>query len=273
MLDILSRNNVKVSGRGQRPLLFAHGYGCDQAMWQMVGPAFAQDYKLVLLDYVGAGRSDLDAYEPERYSSLHGYARDITEVCEALDLQDAILIGHSVSSMICLLAAKAIPHRIAGLVMVCPSPRYLDDPPDYIGGFALADIEGLLDMIDRNQTGWAAYLAGVVAQNPDRPELASQLEASFCAMRPDIAKRFAKVTFLSDNRQDLADFEKPTLILQCAEDVVAPAVVGEFMHQHMPYSTLRYLMATGHCPQLSHPDETASVIRSYLSQQDFASVP
>lgn len=266
-MDVLTRNNVKVSGLGERPLVFVHGYGCDQVMWRLVSPSFKQDYKLILFDYVGAGGSDLDAYDPERYATLAGYAQDIIEVCDALDLKDAILIGHSVSSMICLLAAKGIPHRIASLVMVCPSPRYLNDPPDYLGGFERADIEGLLDMIERNQPGWATYLAGVVAQNPERPELALELESSFCAMRPSIARRFAAATFLADNRQDLADFHKPTLILQCAQDAVAPAFVGTYLHQHMPGSTLRSMLATGHCPQLSHPDETVSMIRSYLSQQ------
>ncbi|MDP1999905.1 MAG: alpha/beta hydrolase, partial [Rhodoferax sp.] len=183
-MNILERNNVKVTGQGKQALVFAHGFGCDQAMWRMVAPAFEQDYQVVLFDYVGGGQSDLDAYDPERYNSLAGYARDVVEVCEQLDLHNAILVGHSVSSMICLLAAIDMPQRIERLVMVCPSPRYLNDPPAYHGGFESADIEGLLDMIERNQTGWANYLAGVVMKNPDRPELGAELEASFCAMDP-----------------------------------------------------------------------------------------
>lgn len=263
-MNILQRNNVKVSGNGTQPIVFAHGYGCDQAMWRMLAPAFEQDYKVVLFDYVGAGLSDLDEYKPERYSSLAGYATDVVEVCEALDLHNAILVGHSVSSMICLLASNAMPERIARVIMVCPSPRYLNDAPDYVGGFERADIEGLLDMIGRNQPGWANYLAGVVAKNPDQPALAQELEASFCAMDPAIAKRFAEATFLADNRADLQHFDKPCLLLQTQQDSVAPLEVGEYLHHHLPGSTLVHLQATGHCPHMSHPEETLQAIREYL---------
>ena len=177
-MSILKRNNVRVSGHGKQALVFAHGFGCDQAMWRMVAPAFEPDYQVVVFDYVGAGQSDLDAYDPVRYSSLAGYARDVVEVCEALDLHDAILVGHSVSSMICLLAALDMPQRIERLVMLCPSPRYLNDAPHYHGGFERADIEGLLDMIGRNQPGWANYLAGVVMKNPDQPDCGRRLETA-----------------------------------------------------------------------------------------------
>ncbi len=264
-MDILQRNNVKLSGQGSRPIVFAHGYGCDQAMWRMVAPAFEQNYKVVLFDYVGAGQSDPDAYDPERYSSLNGYAKDVVELCEALDLQDAILVGHSVSSMICLLAANSIPQRIASVMMICPSSRYLNDPPNYIGGFERSDIEGLLDMISRNQPGWAHYLAGVVAKNPDQPALAHELEASFCAMDPPIAKRFAEATFLADNRDDLKYFEKPCLLLQCQQDSVAPLEVGDYLHRHLSASTLVHMKATGHCPHMSHPEETIKLMREYLT--------
>lgn len=264
-MNILLRNNVKVSGKGTQAIVFAHGYGCDQAMWRMISPAFEQDYKVVLFDYVGAGLSDLDAYDPERYSSLAGYAKDVVEICEALDLQNVILVGHSVSSMICLLASLQIPQRIASIIMICPSPRYLNDQPDYQGGFEQADIEGLLDMISRNQPGWASYLAGVVAKNPDQPALAQELEASFCAMDPPIAKRFAEATFLSDNRADLQYFDKPCLILQCQQDSVAPLEVGHYLHRHLVHSTLRLMTATGHCPHMSHPDETIRFMQDYLN--------
>ena len=263
-MSILKRNNVKVSGHGKQALVFAHGFGCDQAMWRMVAPAFERDYQVVLFDYVGAGQSDLDAYDPERYSSLAGYARDVVEVCEALDLRNAILVGHSVSSMICLLAALDMPQRIERLVMVCPSPRYLNDAPHYHGGFEHADIEGLLDMIERNQSGWANYLAGVVMKDSDQPELASELEANFCAMDPPIARRFAAATFLADNRTDLAHCDKPVLILQCARDAVAPAEVGRYLHQHLAHSTLQPMQAIGHCPHMSHPQETIVLMRAYL---------
>jgi sigma-B regulation protein RsbQ len=265
MSNIIHRNNVKISGSGSQPIVFAHGYGCDQAMWRMVSPSFENDYKVVLFDYVGAGMSDLDAYDPERYSNLEGYAQDVVDVCEALDLNDVILVGHSVSSMICLLAARKISNRISKLIMICPSPRYLNDAPNYVGGFERADIEGLLDMITRNQPGWANYLAGVVAKNPDQPALAQELEASFCAMDPPIAKRFAEATFLSDNRSDLVDFDKPCLILQCQEDSVAPLAVGNYLHQHLRNSQLMQMKATGHCPHMSHPEETIELMKNYLS--------
>lgn len=263
-MSILERNNVKVTGHGKQPLVFAHGFGCDQAMWRMVAPAFEHDYQVVLFDYVGAGQSDLDAYDPQRYSSLAGYAQDVVEICEELDLHNAILVGHSVGSMICLLAALDMPQRIERLIMVCPSPRYLNDPPAYQGGFERADIEGLLDMIERNQSGWASDLAGVVMKNPDQPELATELEASFCAMDPPIARRFAAATFLADNRGDLSRCDKPVLILQCAHDSVAPAEVGRYLHAHLAHSTLQPMQATGHCPHMSHPQETIELMRAYL---------
>lgn len=263
-MNILLRNNVRVAGQGQQTIVFAHGYGCDQAMWRKVSPAFEENYKVVLFDYVGAGQSDLDAYDPDRYSTLEGYAKDVVEICEALDLRDTILVGHSVSSMICLLAEKAIPERIAKIIMICPSPRYINDAPNYVGGFEHADVEGLLDMISRNQPGWANYLAGVVAKNPDQPALANELEASFCAMDPHIARRFAAATFLADNRADLQGFNKPTLILQCAQDSVAPPEVGDYLHQHLVNSQLRRMQATGHCPHMSHPQETIQLITEYL---------
>lgn len=266
-MNIINRNNVRLSGAGSQTIVFAHGYGCDQAMWRKVSPFFEKDYQVVLFDYVGAGMSDLDAYDPERYANLAGYAKDVVDICEAFDLHNAILVGHSVSSMICLLAAREIPERISKLVMICPSARYLNDAPDYVGGFERADIEGLLDMISRNQPGWASYLAGVVAKNPDQPELMQELEASFCAMDPPIARRFAEATFLADNRSDLDDFAKPCLLLQCQEDSVAPLVVGEYLHQHLQNSSFQKMKATGHCPHMSHPEETIALIENFLSNQ------
>jgi len=266
-VNIINRNNVRLSGVGSQTIIFSHGYGCDQAMWRKVSPSFEKDYQVVLFDYVGAGMSDLDAYDPERYANLAGYAKDIVDICQALDLHNAILVGHSVSSMICLLAAREIPERISKLVMICPSARYLNDAPDYEGGFERADIEGLLDMISRNQPGWASYLAGVVAKNPDQPDLTQELEASFCAMDPPIARRFAEATFLADNRPDLADFDKPCLLLQCQEDSVAPLVVGKYLHQHLQNSSFQQMKATGHCPHMSHPEETIALIENFLSNQ------
>ena len=264
-MTIQQRNNVHVMGQGQQALVFAHGYGCDQTMWRLVSPAFESDYKVVLFDYVGAGQSDQEAYDPERYSALSGYAQDVVELCEEFDLHNAILVGHSVSSMICLLAALNMPERIDRLIMICPSPRYLNDPPDYKGGFELADIDGLLDMIERNPTGWANYLTGVLMQNPDQPALSLELEASFCAMDPAIAQRFAKATFRSDNRKDLAKLQKPVLLLQGAQDSVVPTEVAEYLHRNLPGSTLKQMKATGHCPHMTHPAETIALMRNYLN--------
>jgi sigma-B regulation protein RsbQ len=212
---------------------------------------------------VGAGGSDLSAYDPERYGSLEGYARDVVEICEALDLEDAVFVGHSVSAMIGVLAAARAPGRIGRLVLVGPSPRYIDDE-GYTGGFSRADIEELLDSLNRNFLGWSSAMAPVIVGNPDRPELGEELTASFCRTDPDLAERFARVTFLSDNRADLAGVRVPTLVLQCSDDAIAPQAVGEYVHRSIPGSRLHQLAATGHCPNLSAPDETIAAIRAFL---------
>lgn len=262
--DILSRNNVRVFGAGSQPMMFAHGFGCDQNMWRFITPAFEHDYRIVLFDYVGAGKSDLRAYDAERYSRLDGYADDILDICHALDLRDVILVGHSVSSMIAVLASNREPERFDRLILVSPSPRYINDPPDYIGGFERADIEGLLEMMDKNYIGWANFLAPAVIKNPDRPELGHELTESFCSTDPVIARRFAEVTFFADNRDDLAGVRLPSLILQCSEDMIAPTEVGEYVHRQIAGSTLRMMSATGHCPHMSHPEETIEAISEYL---------
>jgi sigma-B regulation protein RsbQ len=264
MQDIRTRNNVKVFGRGTQPMLFAHGFGCDQNMWRYITPAFQDDYRIVLFDYVGSGKSDLGAYDAERYSDLAGYAQDILEVCDALDLRDTILVAHSVSAMIAVLAAKQEPDRFAYLILIGPSPRYINDAPDYIGGFERQDIEGLLEMMDRNYVGWANFLAPAIMKNPERPELGQELTDSFCSTDPVIARRFAEATFFADNRADLADIKVPSLILQCSEDMIAPSHVGEFVHSRLRGSTLQMMAATGHCPHMSHPEETIAAIRDYL---------
>lgn len=266
--SILARNNVTVFGNGRQPIIFAHGFGCDQHMWRFIAPAFAATHRIVLFDYVGSGKSDLGAYSPERYSSLSGYAQDVLDVCEALNLSNAIFVGHSVSGVIGLLAAIQAPQRFSRLVLIGPSPRYVDDPPDYAGGFTRPAIEGLLAMMEKNYLGWASMLAPTIMQNAERPELAGELEASFCATDPEIARQFAEVTFLSDNRADLPRVPVPSLILQCADDVIAPTTVGRYLHAHLPQSTLRQMRATGHCPHVSHPDETIALIRDYLGLAD-----
>ncbi len=266
--NVLKRHNVQVSGHGQQPMLFAHGFGCDQNMWRFVAPAFEQDYRVVLFDYVGAGKSDLEAYHPDRYASLNGYADDVLEICQALDLHDVVFVGHSVSSMIGVLAALREPHRFSHLVLVGPSPCYINHAPHYTGGFERRDIEGLLETMDKNYVGWANFLAPAIMQNADRPELGAELTESFCSTDPTVARQFAEVTFFSDNRRDVARVRVPTLILQCSEDLIAPVEVGTFVHESIPGSTLVHLEATGHCPHMSAPEETISAMRAYLGGAD-----
>jgi sigma-B regulation protein RsbQ len=263
-MDVLRRNNVKVSGPEDRQaIVFAHGFGCDQNMWRFVAPAFADEYRTVLFDHVGAGGSDLSAYHRSRYGSLQGYARDVLEICRELKVRDAVFVGHSVSAMIGVLAAVAEPGVFASLVLVGPSPRYIDDG-EYTGGFSREDIEDLLESLDSNYLGWSTAMAPVIMGNPDRPELGAELTNSFCRTDPEIAKHFARVTFLSDNRADLAGVAARTLILQCAEDVIAPQCVGEYVHRQIPGSELVLMKATGHCPNLSAPGETIAAIRAFL---------
>jgi sigma-B regulation protein RsbQ len=263
--DVLVRNNVCVFGSGAQPMMFAHGFGCDQNMWRFITPAFEEEYRILVFDYVGAGKSDLGAYDPDRYSRLDGYADDVLEICEALQLEKVILVAHSVSSMVAVLAANREPQRFDRLVLVGPSPRYINDPPEYVGGFEHADIEGLLEMMDKNYIGWANFLAPAITQNPDRPELGQELAESFCSTDPVIARRFAEATFFADNREDLRRVQVPSLILQCSEDMIAPNEVGEYVHRQTPGSTLRMMRATGHCPHMSHPEETVQAIREYLN--------
>ena len=272
-MDVRSRNNVQTFGSGSQPMVFAHGFGCDQNMWRHVTPAFEDEYQVVLFDYVGAGQSDLAAYDAERYSSLDGYAQDILDICEALDLRDVILVGHSVSSVIGILAAAREPARFARLILIGPSPRYINEAPDYVGGFERADIDGLLEMMDKNYIGWANFLAPAIMKNPERPDLAEELTESFCSTDPVIARRFAEATFFADNRADLPSAPVPSLILQCSDDMIAPLEVGEYVHRHTPGSTLRVMKATGHCPHMSHPEETIMLMREYLDAEREAATP
>ena len=253
--DILVRNNVKVFGKGTQPMLFAHGFGCDQNMWRFITPAFENDYQIVLFDYVGSGRSDLGAYDADRYSTLEGYSRDVLDIVNALDLRDVVFVGHSVSSMIGVLAANEEPDRFERLILIGPSPRYINEEA-YVGGFERKDIEGLFEMMDHNFIGWANFLAPAIMKNPEHPELGEELTASFCSTDPVIARRFAEATFLADNRDDLARVSVPSLILQCSDDMVAPQQVGDYLHGKLARSTLRQMKATGHCPHMSHPEET-----------------
>ena len=260
------RNAVTLTGNdlGQ-PMVFAHGYGCDQNMWRLITPAFADTHRLVLFDHVGNGKSDLSAYDDARYSSLAGYADDVLEILHEHDLWDVVFVGHSVSAMIGVLAAIAEPERFAKLVLIGPSPRYINEPAeDYVGGFGRADLESLLDALDSNYLGWSSQMAPVIMGNPDRPELGEELTNSFCRTDPAIARKFARVAFLSDNRDDLLKLRTPSLILQCSDDVIAPTVVGDYVHHHTAGSTFVQLNATGHCPNLSAPEETIDAMKAWL---------
>ena len=263
-MSVIGRNNVKVAGEGPSTVLFAHGYGCDQNMWRMVAPAFAADHRIVLFDHVGAGHSDLSAYDRTKYATLGGYAQDVIEICTELGLSGVTYVGHSVSAMIGVVAATARPDLFGRLVLIGPSPRYMDAADGYVGGFSEEDILGLLESLDNNHLGWAAQMAPVIMGNLDRPELGQELTNSFCRTDPEIAKHFARVTFTGDNRADLSKVTTPTLILQSDQDAIAPEAVGRYTHEQIPGSRLVVLEATGHCPHMSAPAATSSAIRSFL---------
>jgi len=261
--SVIDRYNVTISGKGSQPMLFAHGFGCDQGMWRYVAPAFEEQYKVIRFDYIGHGKASLDAYNQERYASLHGYAQDILDICEALKLRDVILVGHSVSAMIGLLACIKEPDRFQRQVMVSPSPRYINDQ-HYYGGFDRTDVEALLDTMESNFFGWATSLGPAIMGNTERPELGEELAGTFCRTDLKVALQFARVTFFSDNRRDLPRSPRPSLIIQTREDIIAPVEVGEYTARHTPGSTLRVITATGHCPHMSAPAETIDTIRNYL---------
>jgi len=262
-MSVLKRNNVTVQGKGATPILFAHGFGCDQNMWRLVAPAFLDDYKIILFDHVGAGNSELSAYSPDKYSTLEGYAADILEIVYALELKDIVFVGHSVAAMMGILVARQAPDLFSKLVLVGPSPCYINDG-DYIGGFEKDQIEELLESLETNHLGWSMTMAPVIMGNADRKALGEELANSFCRTDPAIARQFARTTFLSDTRDIIASVEIPTLILQCSQDVIAPQSVGEYLHERIPQSQLAIMKATGHCPNLSAPEETIAAIRAFL---------
>ncbi|XVJ71238.1 MAG: alpha/beta hydrolase [Rhizobacter sp.] len=264
---IRRRHHVTELGSGLHTLVFAHGFGCDQSMWRDVVPAYQDRFKVVLFDFIGSSHSDTSAYDPQRYATLNGYAQDVLDICEALDLNQTVFVGHSASAMIGALASVSQPERFAHLVMVAPSPRYINDPPDYVGGFNRADIEGMLDMMEHHFVGWADATAPVIMKNDDRPQLKQTLGASFCAMDPAIALRWARAIFLADNRKDLPQIKTPSLIVQCTDDAIAPLSVGQYMHAQLPRSLLRVMKATGHCPHMSEPEEFIGVLDRYLQDQ------
>ncbi|MEO6820424.1 MAG: alpha/beta hydrolase [Ginsengibacter sp.] len=263
-MDVLKRNNVVIKGKGSQVMLFAHGFGCDQNMWRLIVPAFEEKYKIVLFDHVGAGGSDLSAFVPGKYENLEGYAEDIIEIITALDMSNIIFVGHSVSALMGIIASLKSPELFKSLILVGPSPSYINDG-EYEGGFTKSQIEELLESLDQNHLGWSMAMAPVIMGNPDKKEIVEELSNSFCRTDPDIAKHFARTTFLTDKRKLLPNVKTPTLILQCSDDVIAPKVVGEYMHQQIPGSKLVFMKATGHCPNLSAPEETIDEIKNFLS--------
>ncbi|MFK5707077.1 alpha/beta fold hydrolase [Lysinibacillus boronitolerans] len=263
MENIVVRNNVTILGQGDQPLIFAHGFGCDQNMWRFITPAFMDKYQIILFDYVGSGNSDINAYSSEKYQSLQGYVQDLLDIIETLSLQKSIFVGHSISAMIGLLASIQHPDYFKKLIMIGPSPCYLNDD-GYRGGFERSDIAELLDMMEMNFTGWASYMAPIAMSNPEQPALTQELKQTFIAADPIIAKEFAEVTFLSDHRSELPKVSVPSLIIQCSEDSIVPIGVGDYLHQHLKNSTLQLLEAKGHYPHISHPNETIQCIADFL---------
>jgi len=261
--NVTQRNNVKIIGNGSQILMFGHGFGCDQNTWRSVFPAFENDYKIILFDYVGAGRSDLSAYDDERYASLDGYALDIIDICKALELKNVTFIGHSVSSMIGLLAVKHSPEIFDKIVFIGPSPRYINDT-DYHGGIDHKDLEDLLAIMDSNYLGWSRIVAPSIMGNPDQPQLAEELTTSFCATDPEIAKKFARVTFLSDNRADLSSLKIPSLTIQCEDDFLTSKEVANYIQQHTVNNQTVFLKTSGHCPHLSDPKGVIEAIKAFI---------
>ena len=263
-MDLSKRHNIHVIGRGETTMIFAHGYGCDQNMWRLVTPAFEDRYRIILYDLVGSGGSDLTAYDRQKYGTLAGHAKDVVEIVSELSTGPVIFVGHSVSAMIGLLATIPAPERFVSQVMIGPSPCYINDG-DYVGGFTRADIDSLLDTLDSNYLGWASAMAPTIMGAPDKPELGQELKNSFCRTDPEIAKHFARVTFLSDNRADLAKSTIPSLILQCTDDMIAPRSVGDYLQRTLPSSALRLVENIGHCPHLSAPHEIVAAIRDFIA--------
>lgn len=263
--SVVERNNVTVTGDGTRPMLFAHGFGCDQTMWRFVAPHFEASYQTVLFDYVGSGNSDISAYDPDRYDSLEGYAQDVIDICEALDLTDVVFVGHSVSTVIGMLAAIDQPDRFDELVLIGTSPRYLNDAPDYHGGFEREDLEDLLEMMDKNYVGWSDYFSSLLMQQAEAVEVEDELDRSFCSTDPHIMRQFAEATFFSDYRDVVPHVPTSSLMVECADDIIAPMDVTRYVKTQLPNATLTVLDVAGHCPHLSHPQDTTAAIRSYLS--------
>lgn len=259
----VKRNNVIQFGKGHQPMLFAHGYGCDQNMWRFITPEFENDYKIVLFDYTGSGKSDESAYDYDKYNSLHGYAQDIIEICDALKLSNIIFVGHSVSCMIGILASIKRPDLFDKLILIGPSPCYINHG-DYHGGFSRKDIDDMIDTLESNYLGWSSHITPIIAAHPEKPEFSEEINNSFCRMNPEIAKHFAKVTFLGDNREDLAKVTVPTQVIQSNPDAISNSEVGKFVHKNIPNSTFTQIEVPGHIPHLTNPTVTTKAIKQFL---------
>jgi sigma-B regulation protein RsbQ len=265
--DVLTRNNVTVLGKGNKTLLLANGFGCDQNMWRFLLPYMKGDYKIVLFDYVGSGNSDVSQFQQNKYRTLDGYAEDIIDVCDELSLNNVNLVGHSVSSIIGLLAAIKKPEYFVKLVMVCPTPCFLNFPPEYFGGFDEADLHELLGLMDKNYIGWAEYLAPLVIGVNNSEALTSELSSSFCSTDPVIAKSFARATFFSDYREILSQVRHPTLIFQSDNDALAAKSVGDYMHNKIQNSAIEIIQAEGHCLHMTHPEKIAPLLIKYVNDE------
>lgn len=260
---VFKKNNINIFGKGTQPMLFAHGYGCNQEMWRLVTPAFEEDYQIHLFDHVGSGESQVEKYDFSKYKSLQGYADDLIDICDSLSLKRSVLVAHSVSSMIATLAAVSRPDLFDKLIMIGPSPRYINEG-EYFGGFDQQDIDELIETLESNYLGWSSFITPVIVGNPEKEEYSNELHTSFCSMDPAIAKHFAKVTFTGDNRQDLQKLKTPTLIIQTHPDVIAPKEVGNYVHSQISNSELVQLDCSGHCPHLTAPDLVIEAIRNFL---------
>ena len=258
---------MTVTGRGARTLVFVHGYGCDHSMWRFVAPQFADSYRVVQYDLTGMGKSDLDAYDFAQYRSLHRHAQDLVEILVHLDLEDCVLIGHSVGATIASLASSLCPTRISGLALVAPSPFFMNDG-DYIGGFARETLDGLVDLMEQNFFGWTGQVTPLIAGDGDTGPATTELSESFCRTDPDIAKHFGRVTFLSDHRADMKLVTTQAIIIQCAHDTLAPVTVGHWLFGNMRDAQLAVIDATGHCPHLTAAEITTDQIRAFLAQAE-----
>lgn len=264
--DVITRNNVTVHGTSKNVLMLAHGFGCDQRMWRFVLPALAEHFTVVLFDYVGSGKSELSSFSVDKYSTLEGYATDVLEIISELDYEKVVFCGHSVSCMIGLIASLRSPEKFSELIMICPSPCFINDLPEYEGGFEKTDLQELMNLMDKNYIGWAEYLAPLVLGASSSKKLIGELSGSFCSTDPIVAKTFAQATFFSDHRQQLPQCVIKTLIIQSESDSLAPVSVGRYIHDRIEESELKIVEVEGHCVHMTEPSLTAGLITEFLAR-------